>query len=190
MVEFSLATCKTMLFGSDAEKEELLNFIIEISKLEKFYSITPEWVMDHSGPFWFARHIPPVLFAWSYVRDIANEKQQQQINKWIEGLYNKLIVDDNCLEWKAGSCFANHAYNVRNALIAMSIMLNDEEKFNHNVDAFFKVLKINIREDGLLENELRRGHCSSHYHMFAFSAIFAVLQNLKTQGYDFYNKKL
>ena len=190
MVGFSLATCKTMLFGSDAEKEELLNFIIEISKLEKFYSITPEWVMDHSGPFWFARHVPPILFAWSYVRDMADEKEQRQINEWVEGLYNKLIVDDNCLEWRAGSCFANHAYNVRNALIAMSIMLNDEEKFNHNVDAFFKVLELNIRKDGLLENELRRGHCSSHYHMFAFSAIFGILQNLKTQGYDYYNKEL
>ena len=64
-----------MLFGSSAEKEELLNFIIEISKLEKFYSITPEWVVDHSGPFWFARHVPPVLFAWSYVRDMAEAKE-------------------------------------------------------------------------------------------------------------------
>ena len=54
--------------------------------------------MGHFG----LQDIPPVLFAWSYVRDIANEKEQQ-INKWIEGLYNKLIVDDNCLEWKAGS---------------------------------------------------------------------------------------
>ena len=26
--------------------------------------------------------------------------------------------------------------------------------------------------------------------MFAFSAIFGILQNLKTQGYDFYNKEL
>ena len=62
MVGFSLATCKTMLFGSDIEKKELLSLIIEISKLDKFYSITPDWVMDHSGPFWFARHIPPILF--------------------------------------------------------------------------------------------------------------------------------
>ena len=71
MVEFSLATCKTMVFGGEQEKRELLDFILEISTLEKFYSITPEWVMDHSGPFWFARHIPPVLMAWSYVRDIC-----------------------------------------------------------------------------------------------------------------------
>ena len=148
--------------------------------------------MDHSGPFWFARHIPPVLMAWSYVRDIASKEQQKDMHKWIEGIYNQLIIDDNCLEWnvEVGSCFANHAYNVRNALITMAIMLDDEKKFNHNVKAFFKVLKINLRKDGLLENELRRGHCSSHYHMFAFSAIFGVLQNLQSQGYDYYNEDL
>ena len=28
------------------EKRELLDFIIEISTLEKFYSITPEWIMN------------------------------------------------------------------------------------------------------------------------------------------------
>ena len=50
---------------------------------------------------------------------------------------------------------------------------------------FFKVLKINVRNDGLLENELRIGHCSSHYHMFAFITLFDILQNLKMQGYDF-----
>ena len=190
MVEFSLATCKTMVFGGEQEKRELLDFILEISTLEKFYSITPEWVMDHSGPFWFARHIPPVLMAWSYVRDIASKDQQQHIHKWIESLYNQLIVDDNCLQWKAGSCFGNHAYSVRNALITMAIMLDDEKKFKHNVKAFFKVLKTNIRQDGLLEAELRRGHCSSHYHMFAFSAIFGVIQNLQAQGYDYYNEEL
>ena len=92
--------------------------------------------MDHSGPFWFARHIPPVLMAWSYVRDIASKDQQLQIHKWIESLYNQLIVDDNCLQWKAGSCFGNHAYSVRNALITMAIMLDDEKKFKHNVKAF------------------------------------------------------
>ena len=98
-----------MVFGGEQEKRELLDFILEISTLEKFYSITPEWIMDHSGPFWFARnHIPPVLMAWSYVRDIASKDQQQHIHKWIESLYNQLIVDDNCLQWKAGSCFGNH----------------------------------------------------------------------------------
>ena len=190
MLEFSLASCKTMLSGSEKDKKELLSFIIEISKLEKFYSITPEWVMDHSGPFWFARHIPPILMSWSYVRDMASNEQQQQMHKWIDSLYNQLIIDDNCLEWKAGSCFANHAYSVRNALITMAIMLDDEKKFNHNVEAFFKVLKMNIRKDGLLENELRRGHCSTHYHIFALSSIFGVIQNLQAQGYDYYNEEL
>tara|TARA_A100001011_G_C14246603_1_gene815875 strand:- start:189 stop:1544 length:1356 start_codon:yes stop_codon:yes gene_type:complete len=190
MLEFSLASCKTMLSGIEKDKKELLSFIIEISKLEKFYSITPEWVMDHSGPFWFARHIPPILMAWSYVRDMATNEQQLQMHKWIDSLYNQLIVDDNCLEWKAGSCFANHAYSVRNALITMAIMLDDEKKFSHNVEAFFKVLKMNIRKDGLLENELRRGHCSTHYHIFALSSIFGVLQNLQAQGYDYYNGEL
>ena len=62
MNDFALATCKTMIYGNDKEKKELLEFIIELTKLEKFYSITPEWVMDHSGPYWFARNIPPFLF--------------------------------------------------------------------------------------------------------------------------------
>mgnify|MGYP001223560752 CR=1 FL=1 len=190
MNDFALALCKTMIYGNDKEKKELLDFIIELTKLKKFYSITPEWVMDSSGPFWFARNIPPFLFAWSYVRDIATKKQQKYMHKWINKLYKKLIKDDGCKKWDRGSCYGNHAYNVRNALIVMAILLDDDKKFDLNVKAFFKILKTNVTKDALLTYELRRGHCSSHYQIFAFNPIFAILQNLKTQGYDYYNKEL
>ena len=190
MNDFALATCKTMIYGNDKEKKELLEFIIELTKLEKFYSITPEWVMDHSGPYWFARNIPPFLFAWSYVRDLATKKQQKYMHKWINKLYKNLIKDDGCKKWKSNSCYGNHAYNVRNALILMAILLNDDKKFDLNVKAFFKILKTNVTKDALFTYELKRGHCSSHYHVHAFSPIFAILQNLKTQDYDYYNKEL
>ena len=122
MNDFALASCKTMIYGNDKEKKELLEFIIELTKLKKFYSITQEWVMDSSGPYWFSRNIPPFLFAWSYVRDIATKKQQKYMHKWINKLYKKLIKDDGCKKWDRGSCYGNHAYNVRNALIVMAIL--------------------------------------------------------------------
>ena len=37
MNDFALASCKTMIYGNDKEKKELLEFIIELTKLEKFY---------------------------------------------------------------------------------------------------------------------------------------------------------
>ena len=39
MNDFALATCKTMIYGNDKEKKELLDFIIELTKLEKFFKV-------------------------------------------------------------------------------------------------------------------------------------------------------
>ena len=37
---------------------------------------------------------------------------------------------------------------------------------------------------------IKRQHCSSHYHIHSLNPIFAILQNLKTQGYDYFNTEI
>jgi len=187
MNDFALIVCKIMISDKRNDKIELLDFIIELTELENFYSISPEWIEDHSGPYWYARNIPPFLFAWSYVRDIANKDQKEYMNNWINNLYENLNNDDGCKLMQNNSCYGNHSYNVTNALMTMSILLNDNQKFTNSVDRFFKILRKNITEDGLFVFELRRQHCSTHYHIHSLNPIFAILQNLKTQGYNYFN---
>ena len=190
MNDFALIVCKVMINVNRDDKIELLNFIIELSKLENFYSISPEWIEDHSGPYWYARNLPPFLFAWSFVRDLANNDQQEYMHEWIKKLYDNLNNDDGCKLMMNNSCFGNHTYNVTNSLITMSILLNDNKRFEHSVNRFFTVLNKNITKDGLFLFELKRQHCSSHYHIHSLNPIFAILQNLKTQGYDYFNTEI
>ena len=190
MNDFALIVCKVMINVNRDDKIELLNFIIELSKLENFYSISPEWIEDHSGPYWYARNLPPFLFAWSFVRDLANNDQQEYMHEWIKKLYDNLNNDDGCKLMMNNSCFGNHTYNVTNSLITMSLLLNDNNRFEHSVNRFFTVLNKNITKDGLFLFELKRQHCSSHYHIHSLNPIFAILQNLKTQGYDYFNTEI
>lgn len=119
----------------------------------------------------------PVLLVWPVLRGETSEPQRSRINRWVDGLRQRLpalLNDPGAVGTEAASLLALSAIDRR-----------DDVGFQLAVERYFLALQ-QMRSDGSLPMEAQRGPCALAESNRAVASLVLLAEAVSAQGYDLY----
>jgi uncharacterized protein (TIGR03437 family) len=120
----------------------------------------------------------PVLLVWPVLRGETSEPQRSRINRWVDGLRQRLpalLNDPAATGTEAASLLALSAIDQR-----------DDERFQLAVERYWLALH-QMRTDGSLPMEAQRGPCALAESNRAVASLVLLAEAAAAQGYDLYS---
>lgn len=165
------------LAGDEKSKQNLTHALLNWSKARAL-SASKE---SHDVYYAIKRFLLPIIVNYAIIRDELTEEQRTQIEGWLEPLVMRIgkffggDVDVN-----------NHRLLADSVLMAWGALKENKELLQQGVDRYKQTLK-EMREDGSLPLETRRGARATWYMRHALTSMVVMAEISRVSGEDLYD---
>lgn len=164
------------LAGDEASTKALKELLLSW-KDAKAFGKTQE---SHNAYFSLKRILYPLIISFSIVQSEFSEDEQRDIIAWLDPIVRQTDkkfggkVDDN-----------NHRFMADAALMAWGVVVDDAKLYHKGIERMHLVLS-EMREDGSLPLETRRGNRSIWYMRQSLASLTAIAEMGRLQGDDLF----
>lgn len=131
--------------------------------------------------------IGAVAIAWLKIRDsgLIQQDEANLILTWIEKVVSQTLHYYDVVQRGREDAVNNHIYWAGMEVAAAGIAANNRKLFHWGIHAY-RVGIMQIKPDGSLPHEMRRGRRALHYHLFALAPLVYLAEFGEDNGLDLY----
>lgn len=120
--------------------------------------------------------------AWNKVRMLASAEQRTRIDAWL-----KAVSQANLDYWSNPHKNRNNHFYWTGVGVLASAVANGDTELLAEAKQIFNAGLTDIRDDGSLPNEMRRGSRALHYHVFSAMPLVMMAEMARKSGQDWFS---